>query len=176
MTQTTEVALERLLARDAIHEVLAAYARGIDRTDAALLTSCYFEDAIEEHGSTFTGNAHEYVQAAMPRVRKMGVMQHFLGTSYIDLQGDLAYVETYIWTFARFTKEGRDYDTLTGGRLIDRFERRQGQWKIAHRRTVFDWNRDTPTNEGWCVGFFDMNSPGMRRGTKDGADPSYERF
>ena len=28
-------------------------------------------------------------------------------------------------------------------------------WKIAHRRTVFDWNRDTPSSEGWCTGVFD---------------------
>ena len=59
----SEHALERVLARDAIREVLAAYARGVDRTDAALLASCYFPDAIEEHGSTFTGNAHEYVKS-----------------------------------------------------------------------------------------------------------------
>ena len=169
-------AIERMLDRDAIREVLAAYARGVDRADSALLASCYFPDAIEEHGSTYTGNAHEYVAAAMPRVRKMGVMQHLLGTSHIDLHGDVAYVETYIWTFARFTKDGREYDTFTGGRLIDRFERRNGEWKIAHRRTIFDWNRDTPMNEGWCVGFFDPKSPGMRRGTKDANDPSYERF
>jgi ketosteroid isomerase-like protein len=169
-------ALERVLARDAIREVLAAYARGVDRTDAALLASCYFPDAIEEHGSTFTGNAHEYVRSSVVRVRKMGVMQHLLGTSYIDLKDDLAYVETYIWTFARFAKDGRDYDTFTGGRLIDRFERRAGEWKIAHRRTIFDWNRDTPSNEGWCLGFFDPSSPGMRRGTKSTEDPSYERF
>ncbi|MDP9090874.1 MAG: nuclear transport factor 2 family protein [Pseudomonadota bacterium] len=169
-------ALDRLLARDAISEILARYARGVDRADAELLASCYFEDATEEHGSTFTGNAHEYVKAAMPRVQKMGVMQHLLGSSYIDLDGDLAYVETYLWTFARFVKDGRIYDTFTGGRLIDRFERRAAAWKIAHRRTIFDWNRDTESNEGWCIGFFDPQSPGMRRGTKNRSDPSYERF
>ena len=171
-----DAAIERMLARDAIREVLAAYARGVDRADEALLASCYHPDAIEEHGSTFTGNAHEYVRVATPRIRRMGVMQHLLGTSHIDLKGDLAYVETYIWTFARFVKDGRDYDTFTGGRLMDRFERREGAWKIAHRRTIFDWNRDTPMSEGWCVGFFDPAAPGMRRGTKNPADPSYERF
>jgi ketosteroid isomerase-like protein len=165
-----------MLARDAIREVLACYARGVDRADADLLASCYHPDAIEEHGSTFTGNAHEYVRAATPRIRRMGVMQHLLGSSYIELMGDRAYVETYIWTFARFVKDGRDYDTFTGGRLMDRFERREGVWKIAHRRTIFDWNRDTPKSEGWCVGFFDPAAPGMRRGTKDAKDPSYERF
>jgi ketosteroid isomerase-like protein len=175
-TGNRDAAIDRMLDRDAIREVLAAYARAIDRAHAALLKSCYHADAIEEHGSSFTGNAHTYVEVAMPRVRTMGVMQHLLGTSWIELQGEVAYVETYIWTFARFAKDGRDYDTFTGGRLMDRFERRGGHWRIAHRRTIFDWNRDTPSQEGWCLGFMDPKAPGMRRGTKDTADPSYERF
>jgi ketosteroid isomerase-like protein len=169
-------AFEKVLARDAIREVLSNYVRGIDRADGPLLKTCYHADAIEEHGGNYTGNAHAYVDAAVPRVQTMGPMQHLLGSTYIDLQGDLAYVETYVWTFARFKKDGADFDTFTGGRLIDRFERRGGQWKIAHRRTVFDWNRDTPSNEGWCVGFFNPAAPGMRMGRKDAQDPSYERF
>jgi ketosteroid isomerase-like protein len=169
-------AFEKVLARDAIREVLSNYVRGIDRADGPLLKTCYHADAIEEHGGNFTGNAHAYVDAAVPRVQTMGPMQHLLGSTYIDLQGDLAYVETYVWTFARFKKDGADFDTFTGGRLIDRFERRGGQWKIAHRRTIFDWNRDTPSNEGWCVGFFNPGAPGMRMGRKDAQDPSYERF
>jgi ketosteroid isomerase-like protein len=169
-------ALQRMLARDEIRDVLARYARAIDRADGALLKSCYFEDAMEEHGSSFTGRAHEYVDGAIPKVRAMGVMQHLLGSSHIELDGDVAYVETYIWTFLRVERDGRSWDTFTGGRLHDRFERRDGLWKIAHRRTVFDWNRDTPSSEGWCLGYIDPRAPGVRRGRKDAADPSYERF
>ncbi len=164
MTNETEktaearaAAVDRMLARDAIRDVLARYARGIDRADGALLKSCYFDDAIEEHGSSFTGRAHDYVDGAIPKVRTMGVMQHLLGNCHIELDGDRAYVETYVWTFLRV-------------------ERRNGTWKIAHRRTVFDWNRDTPSNEGWCLGYIDPRAPGVRRGTKDKSDPTYEKF
>jgi hypothetical protein len=168
-------ALETLLSKQAIRDVLAAYARAIDRADAALLKSCYHADAIEEHGGNFAGNAHEYVDVAIPRVLKMGVMQHLLGTSHIELQGERAWVETYIWTFARFASGDRQVDTFTGGRLVDRFERRNGEWKIAHRRTVFDWNRDTPSSEGWCLGLFTPGKPGMIMGRKGSQDASYER-
>ena len=99
--------IDEIIARDAIRWVLSAYARGIDRADAVLLKSCYHADAIEEHGGNFHGNAHDYVDQAMPRVRGMGVMQHLLGTSHIDLNADTAYVETYIWTFARFHPSGK---------------------------------------------------------------------
>src|SRR5512145_3418401 len=91
--------LERLLARDEIHAVLARYARGVDRADAELLKSCYHADAIEEHGGNYTGNAHEYVDGAVPRIRQMGPMQHLLGSSYIEIEGGVAWVETYVWTF-----------------------------------------------------------------------------
>jgi ketosteroid isomerase-like protein len=167
--------IERMLARDEIHEVLARYARGVDRADGELLKSCYHPDAVEEHGGNYTGNAYAYVDGAVPRIRLMGAMQHLLGSSHIEFDGDVAHVETYLWTFARFASERGSTDTFTGGRLIDRFERRNGQWKIAHRRTVFDWNRDTPSSEGWCTGLFDPSKPGMHLGRKDSSDLSYDR-
>ena len=168
--------LERYLSRSEILEVLARYARGVDRGDADLLKSCYHPDAIEEHAGNYTGNAFAYIDGAVPRIRKMGVMQHLLSSTHIEFDGDVAWVETYVLTFARFAGSENSTDTFTGGRLIDRFERRDGVWKIAHRRTVFDWNRDTPTNEGWCNGLFDLSKPGARLGSKGEQDPSYERF
>jgi hypothetical protein len=170
--------LERMLARDEIHEVLARYARGVDRADAELLKTCYHADAVEEHGGNYTGNAHDYVDGAVPRIRQMGAMQHLLGSTHIEFAddgGDVAWVETYVWTFARFTQGDRAVDTFTGGRLVDRFERRGGAWRIAHRRTVFDWNRDTPACEGWCLGLFDPARPGMHLARKDRQDLSYDR-
>jgi ketosteroid isomerase-like protein len=168
--------LQRMLARDEIREVLARYARAVDRADGPLLKSCYHPDAIEEHGGNYTGNAIEYVDGAIPRILAMGTMQHLLGTSHIELDGDVAWVETYIWTFARFAQAGGgSLDTFTGGRLVDRFERRGGAWKIAHRRTVFDWNRDVPSAEGWCNGLFDPAKPGMHLGRKGASDLSYDR-
>ena len=107
----------------------------------------------------------------------MGAMQHLLGSTYIEFgpQGDVAFVETYVWTFARVQQGDQRTDTFTGGRLVDRFERRDGAWRIAHRRTVFDWNRDTPSNEGWCLGLFDPARPGMHLARKDTSDLSYDR-
>ena len=176
MPFATEEKIERMLARDEIREVLARYARGVDRADGPLLKSCYHEDAIEEHGGNYTGNAFTYVDGAVPRIEKLGPMQHLLGTSHIELDGDTAFVETYIWTFLRVSRPEGDLDTFTGGRLIDRFERREGVWKIAHRKTIFDWNRDTPSNEAWVGGMFTPGKPGMLQGSKGSSDPSYEHF
>ena len=160
----------------AIAQVLARYARGVDRADAQLLRSCYHPGAIEEHGTTYSGPADEYITGAMERLKLMGPMAHYLCSSHIEFDGDTAWVETYVLTFARMAAEDGDTDTLTGGRLCDRFELRDGEWRIAHRRITFDWNRDVSTSEGWCNGLFDAQDPRFLRGSKNREDLSYQRF
>ena len=167
--------MSKVVAREEIRDVLATYARGVDRADAGLLKSCYHSDATEEHGGVFAGSAMDYIDSAMPRLRNFGTMQHLLGSSHIELSGDVAWVETYVWTFLRVTTADGAMDTFTGGRLFDRFEFRNGAWKIAHRRTVFDWNRDTPASQGWVGGMFKPGTPGMLMGAKAPDDPTYRR-
>ena len=54
--------------------------------------------------------------------------------------------------------------------MLDRFERRDGSWRIAWRRVVYDWNRDMAVSETWGRGFF----PGFHaEGRKDRGDPLY---
>lgn len=173
--------IETLLARQDIHDVIMRYARGIDRGDEALLLICYWDDAHEVHGPAYNGPAVPYVKGAVQRMQAAKpVMQHFIGNVHIDFAGDdEAWVESYILTFARFAKDGTDYDTLTGARAHDRFERRPtpagSEWRIAHRRAVFDWNSDRPSSETWCLGLFDTAHPDMVMGAKAPDDLTYRR-
>lgn len=168
--------IDSVIAKQDIADVIHRYARGIDRGDAELLVSCYWDDAHEEHGNTYHGPAVPYARGAAERVTKAGTtMQHFVCNIHVELDGDIAHVETYLLTFARFAKDGEPWDTLTGARAFDRFERRGGEWRIAHRRGVFDWNRDQPASETWCLGIFDPSDPKMAMGAKGAADPTYAR-
>jgi ketosteroid isomerase-like protein len=168
--------IENLIAKDEIRDVLMRYARGVDRADGGLLKSCYHEDAIEEHGSAYAGPAHAYIDGAIPRIRSMGAMAHYVCNISITVEADVAYVESYVLTFARIARGGRTADTLTGGRICDRFERRGAEWKIAHRKMAFDWNRDMATQESWCLGMFSPDDPRMVLGKKSPDDLSYARF
>lgn len=168
--------LAEFIDRQEILAVLARYARGVDRADGELLAGCYHEDAIEEHGSTFSGPACEYIAGAIERLKLMGPLAHYVGSTHIEFEGTTAWVESYVLTFARIRSDGGDTDTLTGGRLCDRFEKRAGAWRIAHRRISFDWNRDMAANEGWCAGLFNASDPSFYRGRKDREDLSYQRF
>ncbi|MFK7830046.1 MAG: nuclear transport factor 2 family protein [Congregibacter sp.] len=185
--------LDTFMARQEILAVLARHSRGVDRADREILQSCYHADAIEEHGPNFNGPAMEYIEGAIERLKLMGPMAHYLCSSHVELDGDTAWVETYVLTFARFAApvslssgavgteddtNGQDatMDTLTGARSCDKFERRDGEWRIAHRKISFDWNRDMPSNEGWCAGMFNTADPNFHWARKDKDDLSYQRF
>ncbi len=168
--------METVIAKQDISDVIMRYARAIDRADGPLLHGCYHDDAIEEHGNTYNGPAHDYIDGAMERIMKGDVMMHLIGNLHIGLESELAWVETYVLTFARFDKEGEPWDTLTGGRIFDKFEKRDGEWKIAHRKMALDWNRDEPSSEGWCLGLFKPDDPKMIMGEKGKGDLSYTRF
>ncbi len=169
-------AIDDVISKQEINDVLVKYARGVDRGDLELLKSCYHPDAIEEHGPNFTGLASDYFEGAIDRIRAMGTMCHYLCNVHIELEGDKAYVETYVLTFVRLEKDGTDIDTFTGGRLCDKFERRDNAWKISDRKIVFDWNRDVEASETWCLGMFDPADPKMNIGQKNQRDLSYQRF
>ena len=79
-------------------------------------------------------------------------MTHTTSNIAIDLEGERALVESHILAFARMKKDGEKFDCLTLARAIDRFERRDGAWRIAARRLVWEWNHDMAFNEGWARG------------------------
>ncbi len=167
---------ETLLAKQDIADLMARYARGVDRADGALLHSCYWDDAIEDHGSSYSGPARAYIDGAIERLGMTGTICHYVCQSHVEFDGDTAWSETYLLTFARFAKNGAPWDTLTGGRIVDKLVRRGGEWRILHRKMAFDWNRDQPESEGWCLGLFKPADPRMIMGEKGCGDLSYARF
>jgi hypothetical protein len=133
--------LERTVAelkdRQAIHDCLMTYSRGIDRLDRELLLSVYHDDAIDDHG-VFVGTPEEFVDWAFAMHRSTHLShQHCILNYTVDLQGDVAHTETY-YMFVGLNRTGTPL-TMSGGRYIDRLEKRDGRWAIAARVCVRDW-------------------------------------
>ena len=59
-------ALQRLLDKQEIYEVLCRYCRGIDRLDEPLVRSCYHPDAVDNHG-LYNGSVDHFVASAFAR-------------------------------------------------------------------------------------------------------------
>lgn len=168
---TTDAELRALLDKQAIHEVLLRYARAIDRRDAELLRSVFHPDATDHHvGSRL--DAAEFCALAMELVGRMGAVAHYMGTPLVELHGDVALSECYAIAFHRLERDGVAFDDFIGARVLDRFERRAGEWRIAQRRVVYDWNRDVAVAETWGRGFF--GDAFRAEGRKDRQDPLYE--
>ncbi len=163
-----DAGLQSLLDKQEIQEVLHKYCRAIDRCDEELLRSVYHPDAIDIHG-TFRGLASEFIPHAMAGLRRhYSATSHCIGNILIELDGDVAFVETYLTAWHVSTNEnGTEDNLILGARYVDRFERRDGAWKIAHRTVVGDWQHALTAVEARSMSFV----PGLRsRG-----DPAYAR-
>ena len=137
----TEAALRLMLDKQEIHEVMMRYCRAIDRMDEELLRSVYHPDAIDNHG-LFNGAAADFIPWCMKQLGEAYIAtQHVVSNELIEVQGDKAYCEFYFVAHHRYERKGEPRSMAAGGRYVDRFERRQGQWRIAERTVVVDWQR-----------------------------------
>lgn len=165
--------VQALLDKQAIYEAIVRYCRGLDRLDAELAKSAWHADAIYEHGGHYNGNAHQFVDEAVAFLRPFGPMSHMICQVLIDLQGDKAHGETYGLAYQRLEKDGQPFDCVMGVRLLDHFEKRNGEWKMVHRRAILDWNNDIPSVESWGKGLYGHWDTTGFGGRKDRTDPSY---
>ena len=166
-------AVQSLLDKQEITEVLLRYSRAVDRADVELLRGCYHEDATEDHGGIFAGSARDYVAKIAPLLPRAGTLTHAVSNILIELEGACARVEAYITTFARMQKDGVKFDTLTLARTVDRFERRDGTWRIAARRLTWEWHHEMPFLETWGRGLMAPDPSVLVRGGKKPDDLLY---
>ncbi len=133
-----EVAVLR--AKQQIHEALMRYCRGVDRADADLIASAFHPDALSDHGLlVFEGNT---IGAALASIeRAVRTSMHMVGNELIELDGDTAYVEAYFVSYSEVDRDGEPYLISRGARYVDRWERRDGEWRIAYRVVPGEWNR-----------------------------------
>jgi ketosteroid isomerase-like protein len=138
MTQDElEQTVTRLADRQAISDVLMTYSRAIDRLDRELLLSVYHEDAIDDHG-VFVGGPEEFADWAIAMHTATHLShQHAIFNFTCDLDGNVAHTEAY-YMFIGMNRAGKPL-VVTGGRYIDRMEKRGGRWAIAARVCVRDW-------------------------------------
>ncbi|HLY54704.1 MAG TPA: nuclear transport factor 2 family protein [Stellaceae bacterium] len=142
--------LQELRDRQEITDLIHLYCRAVDRCDEALLRSVFHPDSTHEHGP-FKGSSSDFCGFAIAAVTPLVSTQHVIGNVVIKLDGDVAQSEAYFIAYHRLPKgrelEGlfrthdveRDEEVIVGGRYLDRHERREGVWKIAHRLGTLDW-------------------------------------
>jgi hypothetical protein len=136
--------VDALLAKDAIRDVLMRYSRGVDRGDADLLKTCFHVDSTDDHGH-WKGNGHDFADFIVTSLaQRTHHTTHSVANVLIEFdsqENDMAHAESYAIAYLRRTDaDGAEWLDLFAGRYIDRFERRDGHWRIADRVVVHDWS------------------------------------
>jgi len=146
--------VQTMIAEWQIRNVIARYARGVDRRDGALIHDCFHPGAVTHYG-VFEGDVDGFVPWVLAEMGGYFRTMHFQGPSIIDWQdgraGIRAVVETYAITLHEKGDGAQGRSWVGGIRYVDRFERRSLSaaldevWRIAERTVVGDWLRIDPT-------------------------------
>lgn len=170
-----EQKLQTVWDRQEIEQLMYRHARSLDRMDAELMKSTYWEDAIEEHQDPiypdlfqWNDNAWTFVPVAMEGFQNLKVTQHRISNVLIELDGNRAVAETYVWAYHVHEENGIDKEGILGGRHHFKLEKRKDEWRILHRSTVFDWNQNQDSSAIWSEKFADKY-----RTKRDRSDDSY---
>jgi hypothetical protein len=162
MGTVTDAELRRAIDIQAIREVCMRYCRAVDRLDSDELPHVFHDDATVAYG-TYDGPTSGFIANTFAHILTMERTFHCLGNQLIEVDGDDATGEIYVFAYISETQEGELTDTLLVGRYLDRYQRRDGVWKISHRAFVMDWNQNTPSSAEWDEGMYgDIRTRGAR--------------
>ncbi len=159
-----------------ITDIITAYAHAIDRRRWGIMERLFHDDAQFQFG-TVIGDWRGFVEQARAIIDPCLATQHQLGQIQFGFDGDtVCHTETYMTAMHTvpagyplaevFPDKGKIYSAVVAGRYVDRFEKRDGAWRIARRTGLYDWREfrevegvdlsDTP--EG-AAGYHDERDP-----------------
>jgi len=143
-------ALATLLAKDEIRELVLLYSRGVDRKDIDLLRTLYAEDATDDHGKYYNGDAAGYLRFLEKSFPHMGYGGHHICNHLISVDGDRGEGEVYALAYHLIPDgKGGVLEDFMAVRYIDSYRKENGRWLFAKRVVSFDLRsvRPVPTPE-----------------------------
>jgi hypothetical protein len=155
-----------------IFDTMKRYTRGADRHDKDLVRSAFWPEATISVDKPMT--LDEYVDSEERFLSTYAAHQHHITGQTIDIQGDTAHVESYTIQFLVPRDSHADArgpatpghvlmsekSTVVSGRYEERWEKRNGEWKILVRNFVEDLELKGDTVDYCarsCIGTWDRN-------------------
>ena len=143
----TSPELSILLAERRIERVITDYTRAVDRRDLEAVRACYWPDGFDWHGA-FRGDTDEFIDWLAGKLPEFATTMHYVTNLRVDVDESLesARAESYLLAYHRLAEPVGDEptDVIVGLRYVDRFEHRDGQWRIAARVCAYEWRRQMP--------------------------------
>ena len=129
-------ALQHSLDLDALRNLGQRYARAADARDTDAIAALFHPDAMID-GLRGSAVLDEYLDGLRSSPPVFESSMHVLGDPLVELEvgADEATLDTYAVVYQiNAQREGGGNHTL-GVRYFDAVERRDGEWRIRHRRT-----------------------------------------
>lgn len=164
-------ALQAVLDKQALHELVLTYCRAADRRDFALMRTLYHDDAIDDHGEMFSGPVDDFIAWLPKAMAQFEATAHSISNTLFVVDGDRANGEIYALAYHR-THPPDAQEIVIGGRYLDRYERRGGAWKFIHRSLALDWCNLRPVDPKAYRQF----AAGAALGQAGADDPSYAQL
>lgn len=163
-------AVRHLIDKQTISEAVLRYCRGVDRAEPDLIRSAFFPDAIDDHGGTRM-LATEFADFIVQRkLEEVDFSIHRITNQLIDLlpDGHTAVSESLVNSVQRV--KGDDVVQFSWSRYLDRFERRDDEWRIGYRLVVHDFHTSVPlVADSWRLPTMDVTK--FVVGGRAGDDP-----
>jgi hypothetical protein len=142
----SDPALQELLDKQAIRDVLSRYCRGLDRMDKEMANAVWHPEGTAFYDGIFEGTGHTFIDWVWEAHSAMERHSHQITNVLIEVNGDEATSESYVtvvlWTLP--DDEGKQQELVGRGRYLDRWERRDGVWAIEHRIHLLDMSSSFP--------------------------------
>ncbi len=139
-------AIQDLVDRQAIADVLIRYATALDSRDWPLLGSCFTSDGVTDYQEL--GGVNEGPEAIIRlchgALSGLDASQHLITNIAVELDGDRATASCYFQ--AQHTYRGLDGgdNFLVGGTYRDSLVRGANGWQIQHRTLEPTWQDGNP--------------------------------
>jgi hypothetical protein len=157
-----------LIDEAAIKRIQLQYCRGIDRQDWELVRQC-FHPGTSHHVGPYDGPLDGFILWLPEVLSGFECTTHFSGNQLVQVDGDVARAEQYVRAYHRppVTDDVIAREWIVNLRYLDRFERREGSWRIARRVLVTDSAREDTLTAVADLG------PEWLRGSRFPSDLSY---
>jgi ketosteroid isomerase-like protein len=139
-----ERAIQDLIERKAIEDVLYRYASTIDQKDYTRLRSVFVDDAVGQYADAPEIHGGEAIVRWIEEMCVGQGFQHHLINVYhvdVDLDEGTASALTY-HTSHQIRTADPDTDVLIVGRYRDKLRKIDGQWKIVDKRMEVGWREE----------------------------------
>lgn len=135
---TDKEMIKELYDKECIKQKIYTYTRAVDRIDEELVKEVFTEDAEANYGYD-KGKAIDVVGRILDMHRTYYSTSHQITNILLKVNGDKATSESYATCYVYFRDEqGETIPSYTATRYLDKWERRNGDWKIVERVLAMD--------------------------------------